>query len=105
MAGADGTVDGRFEHPALSRTLRVKTGGLHNVRALAGYAANRTGQVYAFALLVNNYSCRGGQVNRVIDRFASALASSDADLRIMRTLDVVPEPQPPSGHAKTAASN
>jgi len=105
VAGADGTVDGRFEHPALSRTLRVKTGGLHNVRALAGYAANRTGQVYAFALLVNNYSCRGGQVNRVIDRFASALASSDADLRIMRTLDMAPGPQPPSGQAKTAASN
>lgn len=104
VAGADGSVDRRFEHPALSRTLRVKTGSLHNVRALAGYAAGRTGQVYAFAILVNNYSCRGSRVTRVIDRFASALASSDADLRIMRTLDVDPAPPEPGNGRQESAS-
>ncbi len=91
LAGADGTVDGRFERPGIIRNLRVKTGGLHNVRALAGYASNRAGHTLAFAFLASDFNCSGKTITGIIDSFASALVESDASLRVDESALVVPE--------------
>jgi D-alanyl-D-alanine carboxypeptidase/D-alanyl-D-alanine-endopeptidase (penicillin-binding protein 4) len=94
VAGADGTVNGRFAHPSLARTMRLKTGSLGNVRALTGYIHSRGRQVFAFAFLVSDYQCRGYQVSRQIDRFASALARADRNLQVVEEVEVEPiEPQ------------
>jgi len=90
VAGADGTVWGRFTHPTVARSMRLKTGSLKNVRALAGYAHSRGNEVFAFAFLVSNYSCRGYQVNRLIDRFASALARADRNLQVEQEIEILP---------------
>jgi D-alanyl-D-alanine carboxypeptidase/D-alanyl-D-alanine-endopeptidase (penicillin-binding protein 4) len=90
VAGADGTVWGRFTHPTVARTMRLKTGSLSGVRALAGYIHSRGRQTFAFAMLVSNYSCRGYQVNRLIDRFASALARADRNLQVEEEVEVLP---------------
>ena len=90
VAGADGTVNGRFAHPTLARTMRLKTGSLENVRALSGYIHSRGKQVFAFAFLVSDYQCRGYQVSRLIDRFASALARADRNLQVVDEVEVEP---------------
>jgi D-alanyl-D-alanine carboxypeptidase/D-alanyl-D-alanine-endopeptidase (penicillin-binding protein 4) len=90
VAGADGTVWGRFTHPTVARTMRLKTGSLASVRSLAGYVHSRGNEVFAFSLLVSNYSCRGYQVNRLIDRFASALSRADRNLQVEEEIEVLP---------------
>ncbi len=90
VAGADGTVAGRFIQPALVRTMRLKTGGLHNVRALAGYINTRGDRVYAFAIIVNDFFCEGYQASRIIDRLATAIARADANLQVEEQIEVLP---------------
>jgi D-alanyl-D-alanine carboxypeptidase/D-alanyl-D-alanine-endopeptidase (penicillin-binding protein 4) len=94
VAGADGTVNGRFAHPTLARTMRLKTGSLENVRALTGYIHSRGKQVFAFAFLVSDYQCHGYQVSHLIDRFASALARADRNLQVIEEVEIEPvEPE------------
>jgi serine-type D-Ala-D-Ala carboxypeptidase/endopeptidase (penicillin-binding protein 4) len=90
VAGADGTVTGRFAHPTLARTMRLKTGSLENVRALAGYIRTRGNQVYAFAMLISDYSCEGYRISRRIDRLASAISRADKDLMVVEEIEVLP---------------
>jgi serine-type D-Ala-D-Ala carboxypeptidase/endopeptidase (penicillin-binding protein 4) len=90
VAGADGTVAGRFIQPALVRTMRLKTGGLHNVRALAGYINTRGDRVYAFAMIVNDFYCEGYQASHTIDRLATAIARADANLQVEEQIEVLP---------------
>ena len=90
VAGADGTVSGRFAHPTVARTMRLKTGGLHNVRALAGYIHSRGNKVYGFAIILTDYSCQGYRMSRFIDRFASAVSRSDRDLLVAEEIEVLP---------------
>ncbi len=79
VAGSDGTVAHRFIHPALKRTMRLKTGSLRHVRALAGYVHTRGGEVLAFSILISRYQCSGRMTISIINRFASALSEADAD--------------------------
>ncbi len=88
LAGADGTVMGRLRHPALARRLRLKTGGLHNTRSLAGYVENQAGRKFAFAFIVNDYGCSGAEVSRVLDTVAAAIALSDGDLRLFEEVEI-----------------
>ncbi len=90
VAGADGTVIGRFRHPALARTMRLKTGSLENVRALAGYVHTQGGEVFAFNVLVSRYSCTGSKVNRLINLFAAALSRADADHMVIEEIVLTP---------------
>lgn len=45
------------------------------VRGLAGFAESAGGEILAFAILANNFSAPAGQVIRVIDNAAAALAA------------------------------
>ncbi len=46
--------------------LKYKTGTMTGVRNIAGYATNRKGETYAFAILCNNYDCEIGTLNTLI---------------------------------------
>ncbi|MBN2498537.1 MAG: D-alanyl-D-alanine carboxypeptidase/D-alanyl-D-alanine-endopeptidase [Deltaproteobacteria bacterium] len=93
VAGADGTVGNRFTQPALTRTMRLKTGSLERTRALAGYVHTQGGEDLAFAIFIARYDCRGYEAVRVIDRFASALARADADRQVIEQTEVTPAPE------------
>jgi D-alanyl-D-alanine carboxypeptidase/D-alanyl-D-alanine-endopeptidase (penicillin-binding protein 4) len=109
VAGSDGTVVNRFRHPALTRTMRLKTGSLENVRALAGYVHTRGDEVLAFSFIVSRYDCLGYEVNRLINRFAAALAQIDRDHMLIEEVLIPNAPHarkaptiggegPPEGH-------
>ncbi|HET6279174.1 MAG TPA: D-alanyl-D-alanine carboxypeptidase/D-alanyl-D-alanine-endopeptidase [Candidatus Polarisedimenticolia bacterium] len=82
IGGIDGTLDARFRNGVDRRQVRAKTGRLAGVAALAGYAVNRDGHPFAFAVLANDVRGSDGSAERAIDRLVSELIDShDDDLR------------------------
>jgi len=81
IGGADGTLADRFPADDARRRVRAKTGRVAGALALAGYAANRDGHVFAFAIFANQPRGTLEAVHQSIDHLVAALASStDADL-------------------------
>lgn len=54
IAGVDGTLANRLRRGSATGQAWLKTGTLHDTRALAGYVKARSGKVYAVAALVNH---------------------------------------------------
>jgi len=82
VGGIDGTLDARFSNGVDRRQVRAKTGRLAGVAALAGYAVNRDGHPFAFAVLANDIRGSNGSAQRAIDQLVSELIDSrDDDLQ------------------------
>jgi D-alanyl-D-alanine carboxypeptidase/D-alanyl-D-alanine-endopeptidase (penicillin-binding protein 4) len=60
IAGVDGTLVHRLRAGAASGQAWLKTGTLHDTRALAGYVRGRSGTVYAVAAIVTHPEARRG---------------------------------------------
>ena len=60
IAGVDGTLVHRLRAGAASGQAWLKTGTLHDTRALAGYVRGRSGTVYAVAAIVTHPQARRG---------------------------------------------
>jgi D-alanyl-D-alanine carboxypeptidase/D-alanyl-D-alanine-endopeptidase (penicillin-binding protein 4) len=73
IAGRDGTLKKRMRSGAARGRCRAKTGTLSNVSTLSGYCTARSGQMYAFSILMNNVYTSGAKVLQ--DRMAQAIAS------------------------------
>lgn len=72
IAGRDGTLGPRMRRgPARSRC-RGKTGTLSNVSAVSGYCRARSGETYAFSILMNNVNPFGARL--IQDRMLQAIA-------------------------------
>jgi len=67
ISGVDGTTKSRLAD--LTGQLRVKTGSIQNVRAIAGYYYPKTGGTYTFALILNGLKAADGQVKAAEDQF------------------------------------
>lgn len=113
IGGADGTLDERFGGEGSRRRVRGKTGRIAGALTLAGYAANRDGRVFAFAVLANRPRGTIDSVHRAIDRIVDEIAgSTDADLGLPDANGVpeikpedsspAPVPSPRSGRAPTS---
>ncbi|MEK7283151.1 MAG: D-alanyl-D-alanine carboxypeptidase, partial [Acidobacteriota bacterium] len=109
----DGTLDERFGGEGSRRRVRGKTGRIAGALTLAGYAANRDGRVFAFAVLANRPRGTIDAVHRAIDRIVDEIAgSTDADLGppdAEAAPEIKPEdptpapaPRPRSGRAPTS---
>ena len=73
IAGRDGTLSDRMRSGPARGHCRGKTGTLSNVSALSGYCRARSGDVYAFSILMNNVSPTGAR--SLQDRMAQAIAA------------------------------
>ena len=73
VAGVDGTLKRRLSGPRLQGRIHAKTGTLRHTGALAGYATPARGDRMAFAILVNNATAPGGDIQDAIDEVAEAL--------------------------------
>jgi D-alanyl-D-alanine carboxypeptidase/D-alanyl-D-alanine-endopeptidase (penicillin-binding protein 4) len=54
IAALDGTLRKRFRGEALAGRLRLKTGTINHVKAIAGFILARSGQTFAVAVLHNH---------------------------------------------------
>ncbi len=63
--GVDGTLKsfGSSYHD-MKGAISAKTGSMNGVRSIAGYLTSKSGERYVFAIIVNNYTCKGTAVNR-----------------------------------------
>ncbi|HEX5980879.1 MAG TPA: D-alanyl-D-alanine carboxypeptidase/D-alanyl-D-alanine-endopeptidase [Thermoleophilaceae bacterium] len=73
VAGRDGTLKTRMRSGAARGSCRGKTGTLSNVSALSGYCTGRSGDLYAFSILMNGVYTSGARVLQ--DRMAQAIVS------------------------------
>ncbi|MDT8390790.1 MAG: D-alanyl-D-alanine carboxypeptidase/D-alanyl-D-alanine-endopeptidase [Lentisphaeria bacterium] len=71
LAGEEGTLSHRFIHTPLAGNLRAKTGSMSSIRALSGYFTGRSGEEYAFCILVNGASAPGRDVTAAVDKMVS----------------------------------
>ena len=73
VAGEDGTLYNRMESGPAHRRCRAKTGTLSDVSALSGYCLARSGETYAFSILMNRMYPTTAR--RMQDRMLQALAA------------------------------
>ncbi len=76
IAGVDGTLKGRMVGTPAQNNVHAKTGTLSQVRALSGYVTGRSGQLYVFSLLMNNFPGTARSAGNVQDQFAEYLAAN-----------------------------
>ncbi len=73
LAGVDGTLKSRFKNSSAVGWIRAKTGHLHGVAGLAGFAGQKEGGVKAFAFIFNGPEDQGDLARRLFDALASEL--------------------------------
>ena len=76
VAGAEGS-NHRFQDPLCHRRLRVKSGHLTGVAALAGYGQGSDGRRYIFSVIANDYRRGRGAADVAIERLCEAFLASE----------------------------
>ena len=74
IAGVDGTLKSRMINTLAQNNVHAKTGTLSQVRALSGYVTGRSGNLYVFSLLMNNFPGSARSAGAVQDSFVEWLA-------------------------------
>jgi D-alanyl-D-alanine carboxypeptidase/D-alanyl-D-alanine-endopeptidase (penicillin-binding protein 4) len=81
IGGADGTLEERFASETQSRRVRAKTGRIAGAVTLAGYAVNRDGRPFAFAIFANQPRGSLDAVHQALDRVVDEIVqSADSDV-------------------------
>lgn len=73
VMGAQGVHSKRLKNSPAKAKIRAKTGTLYRVSTLAGYVPSEQGQLYAYALLLNDNRCGKYGADRIEDKIISAI--------------------------------
>lgn len=73
VMGAYGAHSKRLSNSPAKANIRAKTGTLNGVSALAGYVASQQGDVFAYALFLNNNRCGYSGADKVEDQIVTAI--------------------------------
>jgi D-alanyl-D-alanine carboxypeptidase/D-alanyl-D-alanine-endopeptidase (penicillin-binding protein 4) len=77
IAGVDGTLENRMRNTKAENNVHAKTGTLSGVASLSGYVRNKTENMLAFSILVQNYLGSSKQARDFIDAVCEILAESN----------------------------
>jgi PBP4 family serine-type D-alanyl-D-alanine carboxypeptidase len=75
IAGVDGTLRKRMKDTLAAGNVHAKTGSLGEVSCLSGYVTSKSGVLYVFSVLNNNFSGPTNDIRAMQDRFVEALAA------------------------------
>jgi D-alanyl-D-alanine carboxypeptidase/D-alanyl-D-alanine-endopeptidase (penicillin-binding protein 4) len=75
VMGVDGTLKNRLKGTPAEGRIQAKTGALHRVNALAGYATRPAGEPLVFSIVVNNHTVPGREAVAAIDEIVELLVS------------------------------
>jgi D-alanyl-D-alanine carboxypeptidase/D-alanyl-D-alanine-endopeptidase (penicillin-binding protein 4) len=84
--------------------LRAKTGTLENVSALSGYVQATGGELFVFAMMVNDYPGRSGPVVQGLDALGAAVAATGSSLGPGRAVAAFSDSPRPGGELAAVAS-
>ncbi len=73
VAGESGTMRYVGNGTKAEGKVRAKSGSMKGVRAYAGYAEGKDGDMKAFALIANDYTCEGAQMREKMESVLAAL--------------------------------
>ena len=72
-AGRTGSLRNRFKGTIAVGKIRAKSGTLKRVRTFTGYAKDKSGNLRAFSILINNFSGSGNLMRRKMEKFVLTL--------------------------------
>jgi serine-type D-Ala-D-Ala carboxypeptidase/endopeptidase (penicillin-binding protein 4) len=75
VAGQTGAMKNMGKGTFIDGNMRAKTGHMEGVRSYAGYVKAKDGKTYAFALLVNNYTCSSAEIKQKIEKLLISIAN------------------------------
>ncbi len=73
IMGVDGSVRKRLKRTSYAIPARAKTGSLSRISSLAGYVEGMKGNLYAFAIFLNDHKCYYKDADRIEDNIVSAI--------------------------------
>lgn len=76
VAGIDGLNGYYAGNTLLKNNLKAKTGSFTGVRCLSGYLKNSSGNLLAFTILINHYTCTAARLQQTVSLFLAELAKS-----------------------------
>ncbi len=75
VGGQDGTLGARMRDTVLAGRVQAKTGTISNVRSLSGFLVTQSGERLVFSMIANHFTTSSAQVDRVVERALSLLAT------------------------------
>lgn len=75
VAGIDGTLENRMRYTSAYGRVKAKTGTLSGVSSLAGYVFSKSGNIFSFAILMQNYIGQSASFRKIQDEICSLLAA------------------------------
>jgi len=76
VAGKDGTLRTNFKGSSVENNMRGKSGLLKGVRSYTGYLQNRSGEMIAFAVIVNGHMLTNTAIRSKIENLVISLSDS-----------------------------
>ncbi len=77
LAGENGTVKNLLTGLPSNINVRMKTGSMTGVRALAGYVINAKGQRLCYAVIANDFDCTGAQMRSKLEKIVLKIATME----------------------------
>jgi D-alanyl-D-alanine carboxypeptidase/D-alanyl-D-alanine-endopeptidase (penicillin-binding protein 4) len=67
ISGKTGTLKYFGKGTILQGKILAKSGSMQRVRSYAGYITSKSGEKYAFAIIINNFNCNSSQIKKKIE--------------------------------------
>jgi D-alanyl-D-alanine carboxypeptidase/D-alanyl-D-alanine-endopeptidase (penicillin-binding protein 4) len=74
VAGKTGSLSTMLKGTVAEGRLSAKSGPLTGVRAFAGYAESRSGELLAFSIMANNYGYSGNDMKKKLEKILLLIA-------------------------------